>query len=33
MLQALKDNEKKTLEKIRLEKLKNAKKVKSEKDW
>lgn len=33
MLQALKDNEKKTLEKIKLEKLKNAKRVKSEKDW
>jgi tetratricopeptide (TPR) repeat protein len=33
MLQALKDNEKKTLEKIKLEKLKSAKRVKSEKDW
>jgi len=33
MLQALKDNEKNTLEKIKLEKLKSAKKVKSEKDW
>jgi tetratricopeptide (TPR) repeat protein len=33
MLQALKDNEKKTLEKLKLEKLKSAKRVKSEKDW
>jgi len=33
MLQALQDNEKKTLEKLRLEKLKNAKKVRTEKDW
>lgn len=33
MLQALKDNEKETMEKIKLEKLKSAKKVKSEKDW
>jgi len=33
MLQALKDNEKKTLEKLKLEKLKNARRVKSEKDW
>ncbi len=33
MLQALKENEKNTLEKIKLEKLKSAKKVKSEKDW
>jgi tetratricopeptide (TPR) repeat protein len=33
MLQALKDNEKKTLEKLKLEKLKSAKRVKSDKDW
>jgi len=33
MLQALKDNEKNTLEKLKLEKLKSAKRVKSDKDW
>lgn len=33
MLQALQDNEKKTMEKIKLEKLKNANRVKTEKDW
>ena len=33
MLQALQDNEKKTMEKLKLEKLKNANRVKTEKDW
>ncbi len=33
MLQALKDNERKTLEKLKLEKFKSTQRVKSEKDW
>jgi hypothetical protein len=33
MLQALQDRERKTLEKIKKEELKNAKRVKTEKDW
>lgn len=33
MLQALQDRERKTLEKLKMEQLKNAKRVKTEKDW
>ena len=33
MLEALKNNEKKTLEKLKKEKMKNAKVIKSDKDW